>query len=79
MARPQKRFSVFLTSSLRFTPAGRTGIVRRSGDIGVCSRGAPMSTREAERWASTAGTVVLAASFFAGLFAVGAAIAGLLV
>jgi hypothetical protein len=38
-----------------------------------------MSTIEPRRWASTAGTVVLVASVFVGLFAVGAAIAGLLV
>jgi len=38
-----------------------------------------MSTKEPGRWPSTAGTVVLVAAFFIGLFAVGAAIAGLLV
>ena len=38
-----------------------------------------MSTREPKSWASTAGTVVLIASVFVGLFAVGAAIAGLLI
>jgi hypothetical protein len=38
-----------------------------------------MSTKEPRRQASTAGTVVLVAAFFIGLFAVGAAIAGLLI
>ena len=38
-----------------------------------------MSTIELRRWTSAAITIVLVASAFVGLFAVGAAIAGLLV
>jgi len=38
-----------------------------------------MSTIEPRRWASAAITIVLVGSAFVGLFAVGAAIAGLLI
>jgi hypothetical protein len=41
--------------------------------------GAPMSMREPRRWASTALTLLLVASIYVGLLAVGAAIAGLLI
>jgi hypothetical protein len=71
--------SVLPLNHLRFPRTLPWGSVWRGGDVGIALGGFPMSTREPGRWASTAGTVVLVASLFVGLFAVGAAIAGLLV